>query len=343
MHGRPKDDILSICNHAGLTRGQYKTFRPRDNTHIGLYGTRFELPEDTQPAPSVLRHDVESGSSDSEEPSTRMGFRWRAFRTALGEVSAATPSNTVLSSPDLPRGSLSLFSCGGGAGVTTLVATLGRALSLRGERVLLVDGGPESLLPYYFGGEVEMAGLCSFMPPRGSGEGSISVLARGPDSQDTDARFWRSVRASTATSDRLLVEAWNCMSPESRAFLTASTLCIAILVPDLLSLVRLRRLEKTFNELPNSGDRKIFVLLSRFDETVSLHCEVRQALARHLGDRLLPFTIRHSEQPALAVAEGVTVIDHAPRSGIADDFRCLADWVQGRPSLPQQIAAVQSV
>jgi cellulose biosynthesis protein BcsQ len=237
----------------------------------------------------------------------------------------------------LPLGSLTLFSCGGGTGVTTLLATLGRALSLQGERVLLVDSAPESLLPYYFGSNVETTGEYAFMAPAGSAEGGISVMARGSRSQGSDARLWRGLRASAR--DRVLIDAWPDMTPESLSLLTATTTCVAVLVPDLLSVVRLRRLEETLAAPLDASGARLFVLLSRFDESLPLHREIRQGLARRVGDRLLPFTLRNSEQTALALADGATVVDYAPESGIAGDFKRLTVWVQEHSSL----ARVRSV
>ncbi len=51
-------------------------------------------------------------------------------------------------------------------GKTSLVATLGRALSARGERVLLVDTAAFGLLPFFFGARDQRPGvLRTFSPP----------------------------------------------------------------------------------------------------------------------------------------------------------------------------------
>ena len=54
-------------------------------------------------------------------------------------------------SPEAPTPVLAVFSLAGGVGKTSLVATLGRALSSLGEKVLLADTTSHGLLPYYFG------------------------------------------------------------------------------------------------------------------------------------------------------------------------------------------------
>ena len=54
---------------------------------------------------------------------------------------------------------MAVFSLAGGVGKTSLVATLGRALSARGERVLLVDTAAFGLLPFFFGATDQRPGV----------------------------------------------------------------------------------------------------------------------------------------------------------------------------------------
>ena len=61
---------------------------------------------------------------------------------------------------------MAIFSLAGGVGKTSLVATLGRALSARGERVLLVDTAAYGLLPFFFGAGDQRPGMLrTFSPP----------------------------------------------------------------------------------------------------------------------------------------------------------------------------------
>ena len=64
---------------------------------------------------------------------------------------------------------LAVFSLAGGVGKTSLVATLGRALSAGTESVLLVDTTSHGLLPFYFGASELKPGIVRrFSPPSGS-------------------------------------------------------------------------------------------------------------------------------------------------------------------------------
>src|SRR5260370_1048883 len=70
---------------------------------------------------------------------------------------------------------------------TSLVATLGRALSARGERVLLVDTAAFGLLPFFFGARDQRPGvLRTFTPPGVSGAAPIQMLTIDPDTLGPD-------------------------------------------------------------------------------------------------------------------------------------------------------------
>ena len=60
---------------------------------------------------------------------------------------------------------LAVFSLAGGVGKTSLVATLGRALSAQGEKVVLTDTTAHGLLPIYFGARELRPGVVRSFPP----------------------------------------------------------------------------------------------------------------------------------------------------------------------------------
>jgi cellulose biosynthesis protein BcsQ len=69
-------------------------------------------------------------------------------------------------------------------------------------------------------------------------------------------------------------------------------------------------------------------ILNQFDSALPLHLDVREILREQLGDRLLPFALRHTPTVSEALAEGMTVMDYAPGSAVADDYSSLAAWVK---------------
>ncbi len=69
----------------------------------------------------------------------------------------------------MPAPVVVLFSLSGGVGKTSMAATLGRALSSLGEKVLMADTNTHGLLPYYFGArDLRPGAVRTFTPPAGS-------------------------------------------------------------------------------------------------------------------------------------------------------------------------------
>jgi cellulose biosynthesis protein BcsQ len=71
-----------------------------------------------------------------------------------------------------------------------------------------------------------------------------------------------------------------------------------------------------------------YYVLNQFDPSLPLHLDVREVLREQLGDRLLPFALRRAPAVSEALAEGMTVMDYAPNSTVAEDFGSLAGWVK---------------
>ena len=63
-------------------------------------------------------------------------------------------------------------------------------------------------------------------------------------------------------------------------------------------------------------------------------------LQQQLGDRLLPFVLRRSSAVSEALAEGMTVIDYAPGSAVAEDYWNLAGWLRSLSAPAARAVAV---
>ena len=73
-----------------------------------------------------------------------------------------------------------------------------------------------------------------------------------------------------------------------------------------------------------------YYVLNQFDPSLPLHLDIREVLREQLGDRLLPFVLRRAPAVSEALAEGMTVMDYAPNSTVAEDFGGLAGWVKSQ-------------
>ena len=107
---------------------------------------------------------------------------------------------------------MAIFSLAGGVGKTSLVATLGRALSARGERVLLVDTAAYGLLPFFFGAGDQRPGMLrTFTPPAASGDAPIQMITLDPENfrprdsrpRKLSRRKSQSMRAAWAASSSI--------------------------------------------------------------------------------------------------------------------------------------------
>jgi cellulose biosynthesis protein BcsQ len=318
------DDADVLCAFAGVDHRGYRSF-PR--TLKSEQEEKALVIEDNGPRLLSAQHSV-----SSEQNSNRIGQRstgWRALHSLFEDRSKLSGESADLNALGrvLPFGTLTVIPGAGGVGVTTLLATLARILSIRRQSVLLVDGAAQSLLPFHFGGTNEIAGRCTFLTPRGSDEGVVSVFSCAAEgSQIETQQIWRDVRESGAGAGHVLMDLWTHVDHPGREVIHAESTCIVVLTPDVRSVVKLRQIEKTFCGGPQT--RRPYYILNRFDQSVSLHNEFQRFFLSQVGERLRRGTIRRSDEVNYALAEGVTVVDYAPNSAIAGDFHRVADWLQ---------------
>ena len=231
---------------------------------------------------------------------------------------------------------IAVCSTGGGTGKTTVSATLGRALSLTGENVLMVHGALQSSAPLHFGAQLAQPGrLRTFVPPLRN-QGTVHMLSHQFDdgSQPIDeSKPWllREVNSLQSEIDRCIVEITALRGKES-SMLDLAQVCLVVLTPDINSVMALgpfRKLSEQRAIRSNSRQQaEVHFLISKFDPASAFHLEVRQNLRLQLGARLLPFCIRRDDAVAEALAAGMTVLDYAPNSAPAEDFRQLATWAR---------------
>lgn len=282
-------------------------------------------------APQIPSHAPEDTLQGSRE---RMTSRWFALKGVFdGGASApaeAAPAPTVSRAPVL-----AVFSLAGGVGKTSLVATLGRALSARGERVLLVDTAAYGLLPFYFGARDQRPGvLRTFSPPVASGDAPIQMVTFDPDAQNAEAVGQEPLAAEITKCsrgvNRVIVDLATASGAITRRVMRMSPLVLVPVVPDMNSVVSVSSIEAFFEHNSNVGGKPAlpYYVLNQFDPSLPLHLDIREVLREQLGDRLLPFAIRRTPSVSEALAEGMTVMDYAPNSTAAEDFGSLAGWVK---------------
>ncbi len=289
-----------------------------------------ERVETHSPAPAARpAEDTLQGSRD------RLASRWYALRGVFDGVSVQPETAPV--APPVRAPAVAVFSLSGGVGKTSLVATLGRALSSRGERVLLIDTAPYGLMPFFFGAHDQRPGvLRTFSPPGTSGDAPIQMVTIDPDTlgPETAAMEVMSSEISKYSRgvSRIIVDLATASGATTRRVLRMSPLVLVPMIPDMNSVVSVSSIDSFFqhNINPNSKQVMPFYILNQFDSSLPLHLDIREILREQLGDRLLPLALRRTPAVSEALAEGMTVMDYAPNSTVAEDFANLAGWVKSQ-------------
>jgi cellulose synthase operon protein YhjQ len=289
-----------------------------------------------------------AGGDTLQDSREKVAARWFAlkgvFEGARPELPAMQPVRTSGGRTPL----LAVFSLAGGVGKTSLVATLGRALSAQGEKVVLADTTAQGLLPIYFGArEVHPGVLRTFPPPAESADQPISLVIHDAAEQGADERH------QEALAEEILRNGQGChrmlldmSSGSSWLFHRLADLHPTVLVPmapDMNSVISLQAVERLFRGVTDSQGRQVvpFYVLNQFDAALPLHLDVREVLRRQLGDRLLRVAIRRSPAVSEALAEGMTVVDYSPDASVARDFQDVASWL--RSVSPPAMAETRSV
>ena len=219
------------------------------------------------------------------------------------------------------------------------MATLGRALSARGERVLLVDTAAFGLLPFFFGATDQRPGqLRTFTPPGASSDTPIQMVTIDPEGLGTEPSSQEGLSGEISKfargASRVIVDLATASGATTRRIMRMSPMVLVPVVPDMSSVVSVSSIDAFFehNSNPSGKPSMPFYVLNQFDASLPLHLDVREVLREQLGDRLLPFALRRTPAMSEALAEGMTVMDYAPGSTLAEDFVTLASWVNSLSS-----------
>jgi cellulose synthase operon protein YhjQ len=273
------------------------------------------------------------GSDTLQSSRERVASRWFALKGVFEggpEEVVERPRQEEVRTPVL-----SVFSLAGGVGKTSMVATLGRALSSLGEKVLLADTTSQGLLPYYFGAtELKPGVVRTFSPPSGSMDAPIHLVSYEVDQRVEPAAqeaLADEITMSASGVNRLLVD-FNANSGWlMRRFTQMVETILVPVAPDMNSVISLQTVERYFEGAVDADGRTLrpYYLLNQFDASLPLHLDVREVLRRQLGDRLLPYVVRRSPAVSEALAEGMTVVDYQPEGSISEDYLNIAKWLRG--------------
>jgi cellulose synthase operon protein YhjQ len=115
----------------------------------------------------------------------------------------------------------------------------------------------------------------------------------------------------------------------TRRLIRMAPMILVPVMPDMNSVVSVTSIDDFFEHNSAAGAKvPLYYVMNQFDPSLPLHLDIREVLREQLGDRLLPFALRRTPAVSEALAEGMTVMDYAPNSTVAEDFATLAGWVK---------------
>jgi cellulose synthase operon protein YhjQ len=285
--------------------------------------------------PSPVQSSVADTLQHSRE---RVAARWFALKGVFeqpGQDGHDQPEAAPVRQKETRTPICAVFSLAGGVGKTSLVATVGRALSSMGEKVLLTDTTSHGLLPFYFGAsELRQGTVRTFSPPSGSTDAPIYLVSYDVDQKGSDAaaqeQLAEEIINNSRGTHRILLDLTVGSSWIVRRLSRMNPTILVPVAPDMNSVISLQTVEKFFSGVNDGDGRPLqpFYVLNQFDTSLPLHLDVREVMRRQLGERLLPFVIRRAPAVSEALAEGMTVVDYAPDAPVAEDYLNLATWLR---------------
>ncbi len=292
----------------------------------------LETPQKPLVQPPLTQSSVAETLQHSRE---RVAARWYALKGVFAQPGQEAVEAPPVRQKEIRTPVLAVFSLAGGVGKTSLVATVGRALSSLGEKVLLADTTSHGLLPFYFGAsELRQGTVRTFSPPSGSTDAPIYLVSydveQNAHDEEAQQKLAEEVLNSSRGTHRILLDL-TANSGWLVGYLSRMNPTILVpLAPDMNSVISVQTIEKFFNGMIDGDGRALepYYVLNQFDASLPLHLDVREVLRRQLGDRLLPFVIRRAPIVSEALAEGMTVVDYGPDSPVTEDYMNVATWLR---------------
>jgi cellulose synthase operon protein YhjQ len=195
---------------------------------------------------------------------------------------------------------------------------------------MLTDTCSFGVLPFYFGAREIKPGVVRTFSG-GTSDPPIRVLTLDAERYEADPDLLhREMMRGTQDVSRVLVDVATASAPMLRQALRLSPLVLVPMVPDMASVVTLQALEGFFRNQEGLSGKPVqaWYVLNQFDPSSPLQLDVREVLRQQLGERLLPFAVHRSPAVSEALAEGMTAIDYAPQSPVAEDIMGLVTWIR---------------
>ena len=238
----------------------------------------------------------------------------------------------------------------GGCGKTTTAVNVSHALAEKGRRVLLLDVDPQSHAGLSLGFSIEdrLTGICELL------DGSTGLKNVIHDTRIKNLKIVPSARelsrfeidfspkkgSETILAERILkdIEEFDYLlfdPPPTIGLLTVSCLVAAkeVFIPlpmqflAMEGLAEMMRLIYSINAAWNPDLRLCGIIPTFFNMQTRIAKEIHSELQKNFGkDKIMP-SIRNNVSLSEAPGHGKTVLEYAPKSHGADDYRDLANHI----------------
>jgi len=240
----------------------------------------------------------------------------------------------------------------GGVGKTTTSCSLACGLAMHHKRVLAVDLDPQGNLGFSLGLEIEscatiyevLKGTATLQEAIRSSKYcdviSSNILLSGAELEFSGKQrecMLKNILSTVAGYyDYIIIDtppALNILTVNAYA---AADYLIIPMVPEILSLLGVSQIKETINTVRSSVNPDLVVLgilLNKYNPRTLLSREVKemaQNIAVQIGTTVFDTHIRSSVSVAEAPAQGESLLDYAPRSNPALDYKALVAEVLDR-------------
>lgn len=237
----------------------------------------------------------------------------------------------------------------GGVGKTTTSAALAAGLAKKEKRVLAIDLDPQGNLGFSFGLDIEN-GNTLFEALKGDVP-IYDAIQRKSGIDFIRSNILLSGVAEVVKSEKRELLLKNLLAPVERFYdyiiidtppafnvltlngYSAADYLIIPMSAEILSLVGLTQLRETYETIRktvNPNLKVMGILMTSFDGRRGLSWEVKEmadGVAAQLGTKVFDTVIRSSVAVAEAPAHGENIIEYAPRSNAARDYKAFVEEV----------------
>jgi cellulose synthase operon protein YhjQ len=231
------------------------------------------------------------------------------------------------------RNVISVMSITGGAGKTSLVANLGRALAHQGRRAFLIDTAPYGLLPFHLGATEARPGRAQTVSDGACDDLRLMSLSIPKDYASADEGAWmeRLLQRETLPAEYVLIDISTSPTWLTRQILRLSQFVLIPLMPDMSTLLSLGCIEGCLDAFCGAKERErpsYFAVLNQFASGISFHRRVAEEVRTQLGSRLIPTTLCRDTRIGQSLPGERNWMERYPASPLVSDYRRLTLWMK---------------